>query len=119
MTRPDAPAGTHVVAFTTAPTPEAARALVTALVERRLVACGTVVPGATSIYRWRGAVERQEEALVVLKTTARRWGELAAALPALHPYEVPELVAVQVVGGHPAYLQWVTDETAEPGTGKE
>jgi periplasmic divalent cation tolerance protein len=119
MTRPDAPAGTHLVAFTTAPTAEAARALVTALVERRLVACGTVVPGAVSIYRWRGAVEQQEEALVVLKTTARRWAELAAALPDLHPYEVPELVAVPVVGGHPAYLKWLSDETAEPGTQKE
>ncbi len=119
MTTPDASAGTHIVAFTTAPTAEVARALVAALVERRLVACGTVVPGATSIYRWRGAVEQQDEALVVLKTTAARWPELAAALPGLHPYEVPELVAVPVVGGHPAYLRWVSDETAEPGTRKE
>jgi periplasmic divalent cation tolerance protein len=119
MTRPDAPAGTHLVAFTTAPTAEAARALVATLVERRLVACGTVVPGATSIYRWKGVVERQEEALVVLKTTTRRWRELAAALPGLHPYDVPELVAMPVVGGHPAYLQWVSEETAEPDVRKE
>lgn len=107
------------MAFTTAPTAEAARALVATLVERRLVACGTVVPGATSIYRWKGAVERQEEALVVLKTSEQRWGELAAALPGLHPYEVPELVAMPVVGGHPAYLKWLSDETAEPGSQKE
>jgi periplasmic divalent cation tolerance protein len=119
MTRPDASAGTHLVAFTTAPTAEAARALVTALVERRLVACGTVIPGAVSIYRWRGTLEQQEEALVVLKTTAQRWPELAAALPDLHPYDVPELVAVPVVGGHPAYLKWLSDETAETGTRKE
>ncbi len=119
MTAPDAPAGTHIVAFTTAPSVEAGRALVSALVERRFVACGTVVPGAVSIYRWRGAVEEQNEALVVLKTTTARWPELAAALPGLHPYEVPELVAVPVVGGHPAYLAWATDETAEPGTRKE
>jgi len=119
MTRPDAPAGTHVIAFTTAPTAEAARALVTALVERRLVACGTVVPGATSVYWWHGAVERQEEALVVLKTTTQRWEELAAAVSGLHPYDVPELVALPVVSGLPAYLRWVSEETAEPGTGKE
>jgi periplasmic divalent cation tolerance protein len=105
MTTPDAPAGTHLVAFTTAPTAEAARALVTKLVEQRIVACG--------------AVEQQDEVLVVLKTTAQRWPELAAALPGLHPYEVPELVAMPVVGGHPAYLQWVSDETVEPGTRKE
>ncbi len=119
MTAPDAPAGTHIVAVTTAPSVEAGRALVGALVERRLVACGPIVPGAVSIYRWRGAVEQQDEVLVVLKTTTARWPELAAALPGLHPYEVPELVAVPVVGGHPAYLAWVTDETAEPGTRKE
>jgi periplasmic divalent cation tolerance protein len=118
MTTPDAPAGTHLVAFTTAPTAEAARSLVNALVERRLVACGTVVPGAVSIYRWRGAVEQQDETLVVLKTTAERWPELAATLPGLHPYEVPELVAVPVVGGHPAYLRWVSEETGVPGTRK-
>ena len=119
MTTPDAPAGSCLVAFTTAPSAEAARALVGALVERRLVACGTVVPGATSVYRWQGAVEQQDEVLVVLKTTAARWPELAAALPGLHPYEVPELVAVPVVGGHPAYLQWVGEATAQPGTRKE
>ena len=119
MTTPDAPAGTHLVAFTTAPTAEAARGLVSTLVERRLIACGTVVPGAVSIYRWKGAVEEQDEALVILKTTAQQWPELAAALPGLHSYEVPELLAVPVVGGHPAYLRWVSDETAVPGTRKE
>ena len=119
MTAPDAPAATHIVAFTTAPSPEAASALVGALVERRLVACGTVVPGAVSVYRWRGTVEQQDEALVVLKTTTERWPELVAALPGLHPYEVPEVVAVPVVGGLPAYLRWVSEATAEPGTEKE
>ncbi len=119
MPTPDAPDGTYIVALTTAPTAETARALVEALVERRLVACGTVLPGATSIYRWKGAVERAQEALVVLKTTARRWTELAAALPALHPYEVPELVALPVVHGHPAYLQWLGEATADPEPGKE
>jgi periplasmic divalent cation tolerance protein len=119
MTAPDVPAAPLLVAFTTAPSPEAARALVGALVERRLIACGTVVPGAWSMYRWRGAVEEQQEALVVLKTTAERWPELAAALPALHPYEVPELVAVPVVGGHPAYLRWVTEETEARGSQEE
>jgi periplasmic divalent cation tolerance protein len=119
MATPDDSAATHLVAFTTAPSTEAGRTIVRALVERRLVACGTVIPGAVSIYRWKGAVEQEDEAVVVLKTTAARWPALAAALPELHPYEVPELVAVPVVGGHPAYLQWVSDETAEPGTRKE
>ena len=120
MAQPDASAATHLVALTTAPTAEAGHSLVRALVERRLVACGTVVPGATSIYRWRGAVEEQAEALVVLKTTSERWADLEAAFPSLHPYEVPELVVLPVVAGHGPYLDWVSEETAgEKETGKE
>lgn len=120
MATPDASAAAHLVAFTTAPTAEAGRALVRALVERRLVACGTVLPGGTSVYRWRGVIEEQDEALVVLKTTAERWQDLAEALPVLHPYEVPELVAFPVVRGHPPYLRWLRQETAiEPSTEKE
>lgn len=105
--------------FTTAPSAEAGRTIVRALVERRLVACGTVLPGAVSIYRWKGAVEQQDEAVVMLKTTAERWPALAAALPELHPYEVPELIAVPASAGLPAYLQWLSDETAVIGTRKE
>jgi len=105
--------------LTTTPTAEVGRALVRALVERRLVACGTVVPGCASVYRWRGAVQEQDEALVVLKTTAARCGELCATLPELHPYEVPEVVALPVVAGHAPYLEWVSAETTEPDAGKE
>lgn len=119
MARPDDVAATHLVAFTTAPSVETGRTIVRALVERRLVVCGTVIPGAISIYRWHGDVEEQGEAVVMLKTTAERWPALEAALPGLHPYEVPELLAVSVAGGLPAYLRWVSEETAEPGTRKE
>lgn len=83
------------------------------------MACGTVIPGGVSIYRWKGDVEEQREAVVILKTTAARWAALAAALPELHPYEVPELIAVPAAAGLPAYLQWLSEETAEPGTRKE
>lgn len=105
--------------FTTTPSAEAGRTIVRALVERRLVACGTVLPGAVSIYRWKGAVEQQDEAMVILKTTTERWSALAAALPELHPYEVPELIAVPASAGLPGYLQWLSDETAVIGTRKE
>jgi periplasmic divalent cation tolerance protein len=100
-----------LAALTTAPSAEAAKRLVRTLVERRLVACGTVLPGATSTYWWQGAVTEEEEVVVVLKTTAARWAALAAALPALHPYEVPELIALPVVGGYRPYLEWVRAET--------
>jgi periplasmic divalent cation tolerance protein len=110
MKRPVSPAPT-ITALTTAPSLEAAKRLVRALVERRVVACGTVVPGAVSIYRWQGAVAEEEEVVVLLKTTAERWPELAATLPGLHPYEVPELLALPVEDGLPAYLEWVRTET--------
>ncbi len=100
-----------LTALTTVPSAELARRLVRSLVERRLIACGTVLPGAVSTYWWRGAVVEEEEVVVVLKTTAARWAALAAALPALHPYEVPELIALPVVGGHRPYLEWVRSET--------
>jgi periplasmic divalent cation tolerance protein len=119
MASPDGSAATHLVAFTTAPSADEGRTIVRALVERRLVACGTVIPGGVSIYRWKGDVEEAREVVVILKTTAERWAALAAALPELHPYEVPELVVVPVVGGHSAYLQWLSEETAEPGPRKE
>lgn len=110
MKRDDSPAP-FLVALTTAPSADAAKRLVRTLVERRLVACGTVLPGAASVYRWQGAITEEEEVAVILKTTAARWAALAAALPALHPYDVPELVALPVVGGYRPYLDWVRAET--------
>ena len=100
-----------LMAVTTAPSAEAASALVRELVNRRLVACGTVLPGATSIYRWKGTTEESRETVVLLKTTGARWEELKATLPTLHPYEVPELIAVPIVGGHQPYLDWMRAET--------
>jgi len=119
MEVPDGSATSHLVALTTAPSVEEARTIVRALVERRLIACGTIVPGALSIYRWEGAVEHEHEVLVLLKTTRERWPALVGALPLLHSYEVPELVALPVVAGLQAYLDWVSDETApqEPAEG--
>ena len=104
-----------LAALTTAPSADAAKRLVRTLVEQRLVACGTVLPGAVSTYWWHGAVTVEDEVVVVLKTTAARWAALAAALPALHPYEVPELIALPVVGGYRPYLEWLRAETGAGG----
>lgn len=104
-----------LAALTTAPSAQTAKRLVRTLVERRLVACGTVIPGAQSTYWWQGAVAEEEEVVVVLKTTTERWAELAAILPGLHPYEVPELIALPVVAGHAPYLEWVRAETTAGG----
>lgn len=115
MKRPVAPAPI-ITALTTAPSTEAAKRLVRSLVERRVIACGTVLPGAISIYRWQGVVAEEEEVVVLMKTTAERWAELAATLPGLHPYEVPELLALPVADGHPPYLEWVRAETGRGST---
>ena len=96
---------------------EAGVRLARALVEERLAACGSVVPAVTSVYRWRGTVEEELEALVVLKTTADRVEPLTMRARELHSYEVPEILALPVSDGNPGYLDWVTGETRIPPSG--
>ncbi|MFI5298814.1 MAG: divalent-cation tolerance protein CutA [Polyangiales bacterium] len=93
--------------------PSDADRIARALVERRLVACVSVVPAVTSTYRWKGAVEQSSESLLILKTTQAHLATLLIELPKLHPYEVPEIVALPVARDdvHPAYLAWVEAET--------
>ncbi len=102
-----------VLAVTTAPSDEEGRRIVRALVERRIIACGTVLPGATSIYRWKGAIEESGEAVVLMKTLEARVAALRETLPALHPYDVPELIVVPITGGHGPYLDWLRAETGD------
>lgn len=93
--------------------PQTADALATALVGERLAACVNVVPGVTSTYRWQGEVEQAHEVLLLIKTTADRQDALIARLKTLHPYELPEAVAVETVGGLAPYLQWVAEQTRD------
>lgn len=104
-----------IVVLTNLPDRAAALRLAEALVERRLAACVNVLAPCVSIYRWKGALERAEEVPVLIKTRAALYGELEAAIRATHPYELPEIIAVPVVRGLGAYLQWVAGETASPG----
>jgi periplasmic divalent cation tolerance protein len=103
----------HVVCLVTAP-PDQARALAQALVERELVACVNVVPLVHSVYRWQGAVEHDDEALLVVKTTRAAVAPLRDALGELHPYENFELVALTVQDGAPAYLDWISGSVSLP-----
>lgn len=100
--------GSRVVLMT-APDAGVAESLARSLVEEGLAACATLIPGAVSIYRWQGAVERQEEVQVILKTGAARVETLLARAAELHPYDVPELLVLPVVAGLPAYLAWVEE----------
>ena len=96
-----------VVVLVTAPSAETAADLARTLVEEGLAACGNVVPGLRSIYRWEGKVHDDAEALLLLKTERRLLEALKARLPALHPYQVPELLALPVEGGLAPYLEWI------------
>lgn len=100
-----------LVVLVTVPTHERAAEMARALVEERLAACGNVVPGLRSIYRWEGKVEDEPEALLLLKTTRARFDALRERVLALHPYEVPEVVAVPVEAGSAPYLAWIAGET--------
>jgi periplasmic divalent cation tolerance protein len=109
---PAGAAAAHVrVALVTTPDVKSAEAIGGAVVEEGLAACANVMPGVTSVYRWRGEVHRDDEVLVILKTTDERATELTRRIVALHPYEVPEVVVIEAVGGHAPYLDWVRDET--------
>jgi len=101
---------TPLLVLTTLSSPEDARRLVRTLVDERVVACGTIVPGATSIYRWQGDVQHASEVVVLLKTMASRWAALRDAVQQHHPYEVPELIALPVSAGLDAYVAWVREE---------
>jgi periplasmic divalent cation tolerance protein len=103
-----------LVVFTTLGTVEEARDFVQELVRRKLVACGTILPNATSIYRWEGAITEAVESVVLLKTRRDRWQDLMNATGALHPYKVPELLGVPVNCGLDRYLRWIADETVAP-----
>ena len=103
-------AHTALVVLTTLANEGDARALVTALLAERLVACGTLLPGARSIYRWEGALTEESEVVVLLKTDVSKWDALCEAVGEKHPYEVPELLALPVDRGLDLYLSWLTSE---------
>lgn len=92
----------------TVPNAETAERLAEALVGERLAACVNVLGGVRSVYRWKGAVERDQELLCVCKTTRAGFERLRARVVELHPYELPEVIALPVVAGHAPYLDWIT-----------
>ncbi len=102
-----------VVCLVTTP-PDQARSIADALVARELVACVNILPRVQSVYRWKGAVESDDEALLVMKTTRAALAALDAALGELHPYETFELVALDVAGGSAEYLRWIAESVAPP-----
>ena len=103
-----------LLVLTNLPDRASAEALAAALIEQRLAACVNVLAPCRSVYRWQGAVQKEEEHPVLIKTTRERYAELEAAIRAQHPYELPEIVAVPIERGLPAYLDWLAAETSPP-----
>jgi periplasmic divalent cation tolerance protein len=101
---------TALVALTTLGSVDEARVLVRALLDARVIACGSLLPSGVSIYRWKGEVREEQEVVVLLKTDASRWDALREAVQSRHPYEVPELLALPVERGLDGYLNWLANE---------
>ncbi len=91
-----------------------AEKIATALVEPGLAACVNILAPVSSVYRWQGKMQRESEIPLLIKTTQARYQELERTILQLHPYDVPEIIALPVTAGLPAYLAWMQDETARP-----
>lgn len=98
-----------VVAHSTFPDAETARKISRELVENALVACANIIPAVESLYFWKGKVEHSAEVLVIFKLTAARFAEFSKRLRQLHPYDVPEILRVNVAEGSPDYLRWISE----------
>ncbi|MCX7514465.1 divalent-cation tolerance protein CutA [Frateuria sp. STR12] len=104
---------TVLLCYCTCPDADSARRIAEALVAKRLAACVNHLPGIASTYRWQGQVTTDSEHLLLIKTTAARFDALRERLLALHPYDLPELIAVPVAHAHAPYLAWVREATGE------
>ena len=100
-----------LIVITNAPDRDTALKIARALIERKLAACVNILAECTSVYRWQGKLETATEVPLLIKTRAAIYPDLEAAIKNLHPYELPEIVAVPIERGLPAYLEWVGAET--------
>jgi len=99
--------------ITNCPDEETANRIALAVVEAQLAACVNILPRVQSIYRWQGAVESAVEVPLLIKTTAAAYPALEAAIRERHPYDVPEIIALPITAGLPAYLNWLVAETRQ------
>ena len=108
-----------LLVLSTFPSEDEAARVVRSLVEERLVACGNLLPGARSLYRWEGRVADEREVVALLKTRKQDWPALMSRLHELHPYDVPECIALRLAAGAPRYLAWLEEALAPPAGADE
>lgn len=99
--------------FCNAPDRDCAELIADRLVERRLAACVNILAPCQSVYRWQGRVEHEQEVPLLIKTTREAYAGLEAEIHALHPYELPEILALPIDQGLPAYLAWLASEVGD------
>lgn len=107
------PSDDVLLVLTNVPDRDTAMTIANALIAEKVAACVNVLGACSSVYRWQGEVERAEEIPLLIKTTGARYAALEAAIRKLHPYELPEIIAVPVAHGLPGYLHWVAEATHE------
>jgi periplasmic divalent cation tolerance protein len=95
------------IVFCTVPDSDTGHRIAAQLVEYGLAACVNLIPGIESVYRWRGQLEKASEVLLMIKSRSADYADVEAAIEALHPYELPEIIAVPLSNGLPGYLDWV------------
>src|SRR3954452_23137951 len=100
-----------LLVLTTLPNAEAAAQVARTLVGEKLAACANILPAVRSIYRWQGQVQDEAETLVLIKTQRQHFQRLKERILELHPYEVPEVIALPLEAGHQPYLDWIARET--------
>ncbi|MDR3159382.1 MAG: divalent-cation tolerance protein CutA [Zoogloeaceae bacterium] len=103
-----------LLVITTFPDMKSAERAARALVEQGIAACVNVLTACHSVYRWQGKVETAMEIPLLIKTTRPRYAAVETRIRALHPYELPEIIALPLTAGLPAYLEWIKKETEPP-----
>ncbi|MBI4445551.1 MAG: divalent-cation tolerance protein CutA [Acidobacteria bacterium] len=99
------------IVFSTVDSRENALKIARQFVAEQLVACVSIIPDVLSVYKWKGVMEEASEVLLMIKTSQDKLGALMNRLPEVHPYEIPEILALPVAQGHPPYLQWLFEQT--------
>lgn len=97
----------HHLIYCTCPNQESAEQIAQRLISDRLAACVNILPGVSSVYEWQGQIETAQEHLLLIKSPKARYAAIEAAIKALHPYELPEIIAVAIESGSAEYLQWI------------